>query len=130
MKKQGQCDSSAFNYVNASIAELLDEVIDEGFKSSLVMMIDGIKEDSNKQMISGNNLERKDSTQKEANKMDEQISDLNDQHEEHSSKKMKGFFLIEDRFFYIIYSDCSLLLQLRPNLPSPIPFFPYLSLSH
>lgn len=78
--------------INASIAELLDEVIDEGFKSSLVMMIDGIKEDSNKQMISGNNLERKDSTQKKANKMDEQISDLNDQHEEHFSKKMKVFF--------------------------------------
>ena len=56
------------------------------------MMIDDINEDSNKQMISGNNLERKDSTQKEANKMDEQISDLNDQHEEHFSKEMKVFF--------------------------------------
>lgn len=84
--------------INASVAELLDEVMDEGFKSSLVMMIDAIKEDSNKPMISSNNLERKDSTQKEASKMDEQISDLNDQHEEHFSKEMK-FFLIEDGFF-------------------------------
>lgn len=56
------------------------------------MMIDDIKEDSNKQMMSSNNLERKDSTQKEASKMDKQNSDLNDQHEEHFSKEMKGFF--------------------------------------
>lgn len=73
--------------INASVAELLDEVMDEGFKSSLVMMIDAIKEDSNKPMISNNNLERKDSTQKEASKMDEQISNLNDQHEDISARK-------------------------------------------
>lgn len=78
--------------INASVAELLYEVMDEGFKSSLVMMMDDIKEDSNKQMISSNNLDSKDSTPKEASKMDEQISDLNDQHEEHFSKEMKGFF--------------------------------------
>lgn len=51
------------------------------------MMIDAIKEDSNKPMISSNNLERKDSTQKEAGKMDEQISNLNDQHEDISARK-------------------------------------------
>lgn len=77
--------------INASVTELLDEVMDEGFKSSLVMMIDAIKEDSNKPMISSNNLERKDSTQKEASKMDEQISNLNDQHEDISARKWSFF---------------------------------------
>lgn len=88
--------------INTSVAELLDEVMDEGFKSSLMMMIADIKEDSDKTMISSNNPERKDSTQKESSKMDEQISNLNDQHEEHFSKEMK-FFLIEDGFLYNIF---------------------------
>lgn len=36
--------------INASVAELLDEVMDEGFKSSLMMMIADIKEDSDETM--------------------------------------------------------------------------------